>query len=202
MAGADLVPQVAGLAAAAGAPLFLLGGEGGAAEAAGRRLQRDHPGLQLAGCFEPPRAPLEALAGEGMLELIRRSGARVLFVALGNPKQELWIARHRDRLPNVAVLVGVGCVFDLLAGRACRAPGWMQRAGLEWLHRLAAEPRRLARRYVDDAGWLLWATARILMERTLVGEASLPHVPPPAGVTAAVAGKCELKRASKAGPSS
>lgn len=167
VAGADLVPRLGGLAAEVGARLFMLGGEDGAAEAAARRLRRDHPSLQIAGCFEPPRAPLEAMESDRMLELIRESGAEVLFVALGNPKQELWIARHRDRLPDVLVLVGVGCVFDLLAGRTGRAPGWMQRAGLEWLHRLAAEPRRLARRYLSDAVWLVGAAARILVQRAL-----------------------------------
>ena len=81
-----------------------------------------------------------------MLALTTASGARLLFVGLGCPKQERWMAAHRDRLP--CALVGVGAAFDFLAGTKPQAPGWMQSGGLEWLFRLAHEPRRLARRYL------------------------------------------------------
>ena len=80
------------------------------------------------------------------VDAIRASGARLLFVGLGCPKQERWMAEHRERLD--CVLVGVGAAFDFLAGRKRQAPGWMQRRGLEWLFRLATEPRRLWRRYL------------------------------------------------------
>lgn len=165
VAGADLVPMVVQAAAERGAPIFLLGGEGGVAEEAARLLARDHPGLAVAGWYEPPRASLDEMDGDAIVSLIERSGARVLLVALGNPKQELWIARHRDRLPGVSVAIGVGCVFDLWAGRARRAPGWMQRRGLEWLHRLVSEPRRLAGRYATDATWLVLIAGRAVLQR-------------------------------------
>jgi exopolysaccharide biosynthesis WecB/TagA/CpsF family protein len=174
VAGADLVPRLVAEAAARGAGVFLLGGEGGAAEAAARRLSNELPELRIAGWHEPPRASLDDLNGgsDEIVETIRSSGAQVLLVALGNPKQELWIARHRERLPDVSVAVGVGCVFDLWAGRVRRAPAWMQRAGLEWLHRLLAEPRRLAGRYLKDGVWLLLLSAGALRERWLGAGAS------------------------------
>jgi N-acetylglucosaminyldiphosphoundecaprenol N-acetyl-beta-D-mannosaminyltransferase len=167
VAGADLAPLVVEAAAARGAGVFLLGGEHGAAQTAARRLAREHPGLRSVGWHEPPHAALEDLDNDHLVELVAASGAEVLLVALGNPKQELWIDRHRGRLPGVAVAVGVGCVFDLWAGRAHRAPAWMQRTGLEWLHRLLAEPRRLAARHATGAAWLTLLAARALLRRAL-----------------------------------
>jgi N-acetylglucosaminyldiphosphoundecaprenol N-acetyl-beta-D-mannosaminyltransferase len=123
------------------------------------------PELRIAGWHEPPRASLEALDVQPIAERIASSGAEVLLVALGNPKQELWIARHRAELPQVAVAVGVGCVFDLWAGRARRAPRWMRRIGLEWLHRMLAEPRRLMSRYATDGIWLVVLAGTALVQR-------------------------------------
>lgn len=164
VAGADLVPLLAREAATSGWRLFLLGGEGGAAGAAAARLQDDHPGLRVTGCLEPPRAELNEMDHDAIIAAITESGADVLLVAFGHPKQDLWIDRNRDRLP-VSVAIGVGCVFDLLAGRQVRAPSWMQRLGLEWLHRLREEPRRLAGRYSTDLGWLPVLTAKVLYQR-------------------------------------
>ncbi|HKF18011.1 MAG TPA: WecB/TagA/CpsF family glycosyltransferase [Candidatus Dormibacteraeota bacterium] len=165
VAGADLVPRLMTELATRGAGVFLLGGEGGVAEAAAARLVRETPGLQVCGWHEPPRVGLDALDNSGLVEMIDGSGAAVLLVALGNPKQELWIARHRHRLPRISVAVGVGCVFDIWAGRVARAPEWMQRAGLEWLYRLVNEPRRLAGRFASDAAWLVLIAGRTLLRR-------------------------------------
>jgi N-acetylglucosaminyldiphosphoundecaprenol N-acetyl-beta-D-mannosaminyltransferase len=165
VAGADMAPLLVAEAAAAGVPVFLLGGEHGAAGEAVDVLRRRHPDLRVAGWHEPPRARIEDMDNAGMVELIAASGARLLLVALGNPKQELWIDRYRDRLPDVSVAIGVGCVFDLWAGRSRRAPAWMQRAGLEWLHRLIAEPRRLAGRHAGGTAWLMLLAGRILLAR-------------------------------------
>ncbi|HXM55271.1 MAG TPA: WecB/TagA/CpsF family glycosyltransferase [Candidatus Dormibacteraeota bacterium] len=165
VAGADMAPLLVAEAAESGASVFFLGGEHGVAEAAARRLRRDHPGLQVAGWHEPPRARLDEMDNESLVELVAASGADLLLVALGNPKQELWIDRYRHRLPGVSVAIGVGCVFDLWAERARRAPAWMQRAGLEWLHRLIAEPRRLAGRHASGMAWLLVLSTRSLVER-------------------------------------
>lgn len=165
VAGTDLVPRIATEAARGGFGVFLLGGEGGVAGIAARRLALENEGLRIAGWLEPPRAPLELLDSAAIVAAVNRAGPDVLLVAFGNPKQELWIAQHRHLMPDVSVLIGVGCVFDLLAGRARRAPRWMQRSGLEWLHRLVGEPRRLARRYLNDGAWLLLVSTRILVRR-------------------------------------
>lgn len=165
VAGADMAPLLVAEAAASGASVFLLGGEHGVAEVAVRRLTRDHPGLRIAGWHEPPRARLDEMDNERLIELVADSGADLLLVALGNPKQELWIDRYRHRLPGVAVAIGVGCVFDLWAERVYRAPTWMQRTGLEWLHRLLAEPRRLAGRHASGTVWLALLASRSLFER-------------------------------------
>jgi N-acetylglucosaminyldiphosphoundecaprenol N-acetyl-beta-D-mannosaminyltransferase len=152
------------LAAEHGARVFLLGGEGGVAEAAARRLRDQLPALVIAGCYEPPRARIEDMDNEAIVARINEARADVLLVALGNPKQEKWIARYRDRLP-VSVAIGVGCCLDLIAGRRRRAPRWMQAVGMEWLFRLAQEPRRLFSRYLRDLGWLAVIAASTLRER-------------------------------------
>lgn len=174
VAGADLAPRLVAEAAAHGAGVFLLGGEHGVAEAAARRLRREHPGLRSVAWHEPPRARLDEMDNERMVELVAESGAELLLVALGNPKQELWIDRYRRRLPAVAVAVGVGCMFDLWAARVQRAPAWMQRAGLEWLHRLLAEPRRLAGRHATGVAWLLVLASRSLFQRAAAARESGP----------------------------
>lgn len=169
VAGADLVPLLVREAASCGAGVFLLGGQDGAAEAAARRLARELPNLIVAGWHEPPTARLEELDDDRLVELINDSGAGVLLVALGNPKQELWIARNRHRIPGVVVAIGVGCVIDLLAQRVQRAPTWMQRAGLEWLHRLISEPKRLVGRFLTDAAWLPLIVTRTFLQRARPG---------------------------------
>lgn len=164
VAGADLVPRLMKRLSVLGASVFFLGGENGVALEAARRLERAIPGLRIAGCFEPPHASIEEMDRHAILERIAESGADVLLVAFGHPKQELWIDRHRDQLP-CRVAIGVGCVFDLIAGRSRRAPMWMQRSGLEWLHRLSQEPGRLLGRYVTDSQWLMLITLRIFWQR-------------------------------------
>lgn len=154
VAGADLVPTLMAVAAQRGARVFLLGGTGGVAAEAANLLQGANPGLQISGTHEPPPAPLNEMADDEILGRIGEAGADILLVAFGHPKQDLWIARNRDRLP-VSVAIGVGGTFDLIAGRFHRAPAWARRSGLEWLFRLAQEPRRLGLRYAACAVWLL-----------------------------------------------
>jgi N-acetylglucosaminyldiphosphoundecaprenol N-acetyl-beta-D-mannosaminyltransferase len=165
VAGADLVPYLVREAAASGKSVFLLGGQDGAAEASVRRLRQELPQLVVAGWHEPPATRLEDMNHEQLVRMINDSGADVLLVALGNPKQELWIARNRRHLPGVKVAIGVGCVFDIWSERVERAPAWMQRSGLEWLHRFIREPRRLAGRFVTDAAWLPMLAARAFVGR-------------------------------------
>ncbi len=152
VAGADLVPALAAAAAESQLRLFLLGGRGGAAHEAARRLERAHPGLQVEG-YEPPLRSLDEMDDHDILGRISEAQPHLLLVAFGHPKQEKWIWRHRHELPMVAM--GVGCSLDLIAGKNVRAPSWMQRVGMEWGYRMAREPRRLAGRYVRDAVWML-----------------------------------------------
>lgn len=152
-AGSDLVPLALSRLAAMRARVFLLGGERAVALDAGQRLVAAYPGLVIAGHCEPPLAAIDRMPNRSIIRLIQTARPDVLLVALGNPKQELWIARHRQAL-GVSVAIGVGCTLDLLAGNLRRAPRWMQESGLEWLFRLAQEPRRLFTRYVTDGLWL------------------------------------------------
>jgi N-acetylglucosaminyldiphosphoundecaprenol N-acetyl-beta-D-mannosaminyltransferase len=149
VSGSDLLLPLARRAATRGWRVFLLGGADGDAARAGEVLER--MGVTLAG-VEAPSVDLGApgiAANEAMAERIRASGAALVFVALGAPKQEIWIHRHRERLGG-AVAIGVGGSLAFLSGRVSRCPRWMARAGLEWLFRLACEPRRLWRRYLVE----------------------------------------------------
>jgi len=174
VAGADVVPALMPRLAELGARVFLLGGENGVAARAAAILSEQFPGLQVAGVYEPARCAVEEMDGEAIGALIAEARADVLLVALGHPKQERFIEAYREMLP-VSVAMGVGCVFDLIAGESRRAPAWMQAAGLEWAFRLFQEPGRLLRRYVTDAAWLIPITATVLRERLasgLAGEAA------------------------------
>lgn len=164
VAGADLVPMVVGAAAERGSPVFFLGGEHNAAEESARRLLAQYPSLAVAGCYEPPRGSVENLPSAEMLRLIRDSGAAIVLVGLGHPKQERWIAQHRTELGS-SVAIGVGGCFDFISARRRRAPRWVQELGFEWLFRLLQEPRRLFARYLRDALWLFVLAARILRTR-------------------------------------
>jgi N-acetylglucosaminyldiphosphoundecaprenol N-acetyl-beta-D-mannosaminyltransferase len=110
-------------------------------------LRRRHPGLKIVGGYAPPFRPLEPEERARVIDEIEASGADVVWVGIGVPKQEKWMWRLRDRL-EAPVLVGVGAAFDFHAGLIPQAPDWMQRRGLEWLFRLGQEPRRLWRRYL------------------------------------------------------
>jgi N-acetylglucosaminyldiphosphoundecaprenol N-acetyl-beta-D-mannosaminyltransferase len=108
-------------------------------------LQR-FPALQIVGQYAPPFRALSAAEDAAEVEMINRSGAQAVFVGLGCPKQEKWMAAHRDRVK--AVMIGVGAAFDYHSGTVRRAPLWWQQNGLEWLYRLASDPQRLLKRYL------------------------------------------------------
>jgi N-acetylglucosaminyldiphosphoundecaprenol N-acetyl-beta-D-mannosaminyltransferase len=137
--GIESMLQLCRHAAAKGYPVFLLGAKPGVAEKAARLLQSRYPGLQIAGTqhgyFEDDRE---------VVEQINRSGAQILFVAMGSPRQEYWIRQHMgDLAPRL--FQGVGGSLDVICGNIPRAPEWAQRAGLEWLYRLLKEPSRWRR---------------------------------------------------------
>jgi N-acetylglucosaminyldiphosphoundecaprenol N-acetyl-beta-D-mannosaminyltransferase len=147
VAGVELVEDSCALAAQTGHGVFLLGAGPGIAATAAERLKERHPGLRIVGTYSPPMGPLRRKESERLVRMIRDAAPGFLFVALGAPRQDIWIQDHLQEL-NVPVSMGVGCVFDLLAGVSTRAPRWMQSAGLEWSYRLLREPRRLWRRYI------------------------------------------------------
>lgn len=145
--GPDLFLEFAESTAANGYRHYLYGGHPGVADKVAERLQHDYPGVAIAGTFSPPFRKLTPEEDEEAVRAINASGADILWVALGCPRQENWMYEHRDRL-NVPVVVGVGQAFDIYAGRVAQAPRWMREHGLEWLFRLLTNPRRLWRRYL------------------------------------------------------
>lgn len=155
VAGSDLFPELCQMAAASGYRAFLLGGAAGVAERAATRLVERLPGLRIAGVYAPPdHFDIDAEATEQAVCAVNSARPALLFVALGTPKQELWVHRHWSQL-DATVAVCCGASFDFIAGVQIRAPVWMQRAGLEWLWRLAHDPRRLWQRYlVRDAAFV------------------------------------------------
>ena len=141
--GVDLIQPLAAMCARRGFRLFLLGAAPGVAADLAARLHQELPTLEVAA---HPGSPDPSFDDE-TVRLIRAHRAQVLLVAFGAPKQDLWIGRLKDRL-GVSVAIGVGGAFDYLTGRVPRAPVWMRRAGLEWLHRLANQPWRIRRMVV------------------------------------------------------
>ena len=150
----------------------------GTLEALQTELQLAFPGLQVSFAYSPPFRELSDSEDESICARIEQSGVGLLFVSLGCPKQEFWMATHRGRLP--CVMLGVGAAFEFHAGQVGRAPHWMRDHGLEWLHRLASQPGRLWRRYAYTNSWFLARSAgealRSLTVRLRIGGRSA--VPP------------------------
>lgn len=129
------------------------------------KLREMAPQADIVGVHSPPFRELTADERSAELEAIRDSGADVVWVGLGMPKQELWMHQVKGELPGIAVF-GVGAAFDFLAGTVKQAPAWMQRFGLEWLYRLIQEPRRLWRRYVyNNPGYVVLLSWQVLTTR-------------------------------------
>ena len=146
--GPELMDRACARAARTGQRFYLYGGRNqGALAQLTRTLRLRHPGLKIVGGYAPPFRPLTDAEEDAIAHDIDRSGAEVVWVGIGVPKQEKWMARMRDRL-SAPVLVGVGAAFDFHAGLVPQAPPRLQRCGLEWLFRLAHEPRRLWKRYL------------------------------------------------------
>jgi N-acetylglucosaminyldiphosphoundecaprenol N-acetyl-beta-D-mannosaminyltransferase len=146
--GPDLMANYCARSARNGTPIYLYGGrhDDDARELLVRRLRERFSGLRIVGASSPPFRELTADEDARELELINSSGAAVVWVGTGQPKQEQWMHTMRSRL-RPPLLVGVGAAFDFHAGLISQAPPWMQRNGLEWSYRLSREPRRLWRRY-------------------------------------------------------
>jgi N-acetylglucosaminyldiphosphoundecaprenol N-acetyl-beta-D-mannosaminyltransferase len=133
-------------AASEGIPVGFYGGTPNVLKLLIKRMQAYYNGLNIVYCYSPPFREMSPKEDTEIVEQINQSGVKLLFVGLGCPKQETWMALHRDRMR--AVMIGVGAAFDFHAGTKPQAPAWMQNAGLEWLFRLSTEPRRLWKRYL------------------------------------------------------
>jgi N-acetylglucosaminyldiphosphoundecaprenol N-acetyl-beta-D-mannosaminyltransferase len=145
---------------------FLYGSTQNTLDALGVAVADLAPEAEIVGSIAPPFRSLTNEELEQHLDAIRLSGADVVWVGLGMPKQELWMATVKDQLPGVA-LVGVGAAFDFLAGQVQEAPQWMQRVGLEWFYRLLKEPRRLWRRYIWNNPAFVFLLARQIVTARL-----------------------------------
>ncbi len=140
--GSELVYNLAGLCAQEGWRLYLLGAAPGIAEQAAAIFQEKHPSLTIAGTYAGSPDPAE---NDAIVQRINNGRADMLFVAYGAPWQDKWIARNREALPTVRLAIGVGGALDFVTGKAIRAPRWVQKLGMEWLHRLIKEPWRWRR---------------------------------------------------------
>ncbi len=166
VAGIELVERLCELAAFESFSVYLLGGANGVAKKSAAELSERHRGLRIAGTHH---GYFTAADDRHIVAEIRNSGANIVLVALGFPRQEYWIARHLPEL-SCAVCIGVGGTLDILAGKLKRAPLLMRRLGLEWLYRLLREPRRLRRQLILPA----FAT-RVLIEGFLQRVRTLPR---------------------------
>jgi N-acetylglucosaminyldiphosphoundecaprenol N-acetyl-beta-D-mannosaminyltransferase len=161
--GPELMLRACARAASSGHRFYLYGGRNeGALVQLALNLRHRHPGVKIVGGYSPPHRPLSAEERRAVADEINLSGADVVWVGIGVPKQEKWMAEMRSDL-EAPVLIGVGAAFDFHAGLVPQAPNWMQDAGLEWAYRLAHEPRRLWRRYLRYNPRFLGAFARQLV---------------------------------------
>jgi N-acetylglucosaminyldiphosphoundecaprenol N-acetyl-beta-D-mannosaminyltransferase len=143
---------------------FLYGGAPGVAERLKANLQMHMPWLQIVGTYTPPFGPLTARQESELTQMVSRAKPDIFWVGLSTPKQEWFMARYLDRL-DVKLMAGVGAAFDLHAGLRSDAPAWMKNSGLQWLHRLSQEPRRLGSRYLTHNPRFLWEICGQLLGR-------------------------------------
>jgi len=153
VAGSDLVHGLCRRAAKRGHRLFLLGGQPGVAREAAAVFTRRYPALRIVDAEAPMLAEMTPQEHAGLVARIRQARPDILLVAFGQPKGELWLAEHCGQL-EVPVCAQVGASFDFVSGRVRRAPPWIQRIGMEWMYRLAQEPKRMGPRYLRDAMFL------------------------------------------------
>jgi N-acetylglucosaminyldiphosphoundecaprenol N-acetyl-beta-D-mannosaminyltransferase len=145
VAGPDLMLDILHLAAEKGVSVFFYGSTEEVINALRQKLAVEYPRLQIAGMLSPPFQPMTEQEDDLHTEMIRQSGAGLVLVGLGCPKQERWMAAHQGKIDGV--MLGVGAAFPFYTGHVRRCPKWMQNASLEWLYRLLSEPKRLFKRY-------------------------------------------------------
>ncbi len=166
--GSDLTPAIFAAAPADQMlKVYLLGAMPGVAEVAAANIERRWPQVKVVGCYSPPLGfEKSAAENEKILSQIAAASPDLLIVGVGAPKQELWVHAQREQIAARAALC-VGATIDFLAGEKSRAPQWMRNVGIEWVHRLATEPRRLAGRYARDA----WIFPQLVLRSYLRGRA-------------------------------
>ena len=158
VAGMDLLPDLLKQAMVNKLPVYFYGGTESLLEKTKNYMALHYPDLRIAGMTSPPFREITAAEEEEAVQMINKSGARMVFVILGCPKQEKWMARMKKRIN--AVMIGVGGALPVMLGIQKRAPKWMQDAGLEWLFRLFQEPRRLFKRYAYTNTLFIWLLCR------------------------------------------
>ena len=163
VAGMDLVPDLIAAAEQKGLSIFLYGSHEDVLNRMTERIGLEHPAVNIAGSYSPPFRSLSEEEEREVIERINSSGTNILLVALGCPKQEKWMARHKGRID--AVMVGVGGAFSVYAGIQKRAPLWMQKASLEWFYRLIQEPHRLFVRYLKSNLLFVGLLARAMLNK-------------------------------------
>ncbi len=154
VAGMDILLSLCQSASEKGMRVFFVGSTIEILDKMRWRLHQDFPNLQVAGMESLPFRPLTQSEDEALIETINSREVGLVFIALGCPKQEYWMAQHKDRIQ--AVMIGVGAVFSVYAGLQRRAPTWVRELGLEWLYRLIQEPRRLWKRYIATIPPFIW----------------------------------------------
>jgi len=180
VAGSDLLLRLCKHAAKRGHRIFLMGGDPGVAETARDVLQRRFSGLQVVGTYCPPKGFEKSIDdNQKVVEAVRSASPDILFVALGSPKQEKWIAEYRHQY-HVPVSIGVGISLSFVSGHVKRAPLWMQHVGLEWVHRLWCEPYRLCHRYlIHGPAFIPLVIREFILNRlskSILGESRLPGI--------------------------
>lgn len=163
VAGMDLMPDLLASAAEKSIPVFFYGGSEDMLQKTKGYLAKNYPLLKIAGLYSPPFRQLTKGEENAVIENINASGAKLVFVVLGCPKQERWMASMKGRI--TAFMVGVGGALPVLIGMQKRAPKWMQSIGFEWLFRLAQEPRRLFKRYAVTNSIFLYLLAKAYLQK-------------------------------------
>lgn len=166
--GIEFVPRVASRGLELDLRHFLYGGAPGVAVRAGLRLEQEIPGIRIVGAAAPPFGDTPGWAKEELRDEVRRTKPHILWVGLGAPKQELWMRQMAGEL-DVPIMIGVGAAFDYIAGSKPHAPTYLRHVGLEWLFRLAVEPRRLWRRYLVGNSTFVYLVLRDALHRRLAG---------------------------------
>lgn len=151
VSGSDLFPQICELAAKKGYGIYILGAAEGVADQAAENLIKKYPGLIISGTYSPPIGfETDATEVGGIIEKINKANTDILAIALGSPKGEKFIYTIRDQIV-ASLSISIGATIDFEAGNVKRAPKWMSNMGLEWLYRITQDPRRLIKRYWNDA---------------------------------------------------